>query len=191
MPPKSVWKFVEVIKSGCEEWGEPQTDEVSLRRHVKEMLDLEREPPELAPAEIVEEYVEDIFSIELTVTADNQTTTGHLGSWTEIRAAAEWAWASFATSLESIRQPATRRGTGLSSTGCSKCDALTSSSGCRPCLDPLRCIFARPGMERLLPPRRRVRLCAKSFRPIRFTPGLYPARIGGTASAAGLVLLEL
>ncbi|SRR6266566_7039626 len=95
MSPKSVWKIVEFIKIGCEEWGEPRIDEASLYRHVEEMLDLKREPPELAPAKIVEMYVEDILDIEWTVTIDNETTTGHDGSRTEIWAAADWAWLIF------------------------------------------------------------------------------------------------
>jgi hypothetical protein len=95
MPPKSVWKIVEFIKIDHEEWGEPQIDEASLYRHVEEMLDLEREPPVSAPAEIVERYIEDILSIEWTVTVDNETATGHDGSRTEIWAAAHWAWVLF------------------------------------------------------------------------------------------------
>jgi hypothetical protein len=95
MPPKSVWKIVKFIKRDCEEWGEPQIDEASLYRHVEEMLDLEREPLESPPAEIVEKHIEDILDIEWTVTADNETTTGHSGSRTEIWAAAEWAWVLF------------------------------------------------------------------------------------------------
>jgi hypothetical protein len=91
MPPKSVWKIVEFIKGGCEKFGEPQIDEASLHRHVKEMLDLEREPPKLAPAEIVEEHVRIIFSIEV----GDETTTGPLGTKEEIRTAAHWAWVLF------------------------------------------------------------------------------------------------
>jgi hypothetical protein len=98
MPPKSVWKIVEYIKHEYEEWGgDPQIDEASLYRHVEEMLDLEREPPELAPAEIVEKEVRLIFCVEVEVTdtVDNETTRGHLGSPTEIQAAAHWAWLIF------------------------------------------------------------------------------------------------
>jgi hypothetical protein len=57
-----------------------------------------REPPVsfgVAPAEIVEGHVGSILRIEVTVTDDNGTRTGHLASQTEIRAAAEWAWIIF------------------------------------------------------------------------------------------------
>jgi len=95
---KSVHKIVDLIKMDCEKWGSGlQINDASLYHHVEEMLDLEREPPELAPAEIVEKHFEDIFSIEVTVTDldDNETTTGHLGLPTEIRTAADWAWVLF------------------------------------------------------------------------------------------------
>jgi hypothetical protein len=103
-----------------------------------------REPPVsfgVAPAGIVEGHVGSILRIEVTVTDDNGTRTGHLASQTEIRAAAEWAWIIFRDLFgESIHQPATRMATMLSSTRCSRCDAPTSSSGCRPCPDPRSCI---------------------------------------------------
>jgi hypothetical protein len=92
MPPKSVSKIVEFIKYEYEKWGgDPQIDEASLCRHVEEMLDLEQKPPELAPAEIVEEQVQLIGDIEWEVTVDNETTRGCSGSPTQIRAAAHWA----------------------------------------------------------------------------------------------------
>jgi hypothetical protein len=106
-----VWKIVEFIKSGCEEWGELQIDEASLRRHVEEMLDLEREPPDLAPVEIVERYVRFILSIEVTVTGDNETVTGYLGTEEEIRTAAGWAWVLFHDFFGETRQLATRTAT--------------------------------------------------------------------------------
>jgi hypothetical protein len=99
MPPKkSVQKIVEFIKTDYEEWGgELQIDEASLFRHVEEMLDLEREPPESAPAEIAEEHVRSILAWEVTVTdmADNETRTGRLATEEEIRTAADWAWVIF------------------------------------------------------------------------------------------------
>jgi hypothetical protein len=125
MSPKSVWKIVEYIKGGCEKYGDPQIDEASLYRHVEEMLDLEREPPESAPAEIVDErYVENIRAATGLVTEK------------EVRTAADWAWVIFATSLESIHQPVTTMATTLSSIGCLLYDGPTSSSGCRPYPDP-------------------------------------------------------
>ncbi|SRR6266545_935230 len=98
MPPKSVEKIVRCLKVACEEDCDlQQIDEVSLYRHVREMLDLEREPPELAPAEIVEEQVRLISGIEWTITdiATGETATGRHGSPTQIRAAAKWAWVLF------------------------------------------------------------------------------------------------
>jgi hypothetical protein len=113
MPPKSLWKIVEHIKFDYEEWGgEPRIDEASLYRHVEEMLDLEREPPMSAPAEIVERYVELIvditcFAIESTepptaadVTrgadiAQAQAAATRTARAAEIRIAAHWAWILF------------------------------------------------------------------------------------------------
>jgi hypothetical protein len=71
MPRKSVWKIVKIIKMDCEEWGgEPQIDETSLYRHVREMLDLERK---------------DILAIEV----GDETAPRHLGTEEEIRTAAD------------------------------------------------------------------------------------------------------
>jgi hypothetical protein len=96
MPPKSVWKIVKLLEKMCEEESANlRIDEASLYRHVREMLDLGREPSDLAPVEIVERHIEVILGIEWTVTGDNETTTGRLGSRTEIWAAAEWAWVLF------------------------------------------------------------------------------------------------
>jgi hypothetical protein len=98
MPRKSVRKIVEILKLDCEEWGgELQIDEMSLYRHVKEMLDLKRESSESAPAEIVEKYVKSIRAITITITniADGETATGHRGTEQEIRIAANWAWTLF------------------------------------------------------------------------------------------------
>jgi hypothetical protein len=149
MPPKSVWKIVEYIKHEYEEWGgDPQIDEASLYRHVEEMLDLEREPPELAPAEIVEKEVRLIFCVEVEVidTVDNETTRGTSDLQRRFRPQRTGPGLSFATSLESIHQPATRTATWSSSTGCFRCDAATSSSSCRRCPDP------RPRVEWPAPP---------------------------------------
>ena len=100
MPPKSVWKIVEFIKQHYAEGvegGLPPIDEVSLYRHVEGMLDLEQEPPESAPAKVAAKHVEDILAIKVTITniADNETTTGRLGTEEEIRIAADWAWVLF------------------------------------------------------------------------------------------------
>jgi hypothetical protein len=96
MPPKSMWKIVEFLKIGCEEWGELQVDEASLHRHVGEMLELEREPPELAPEETVEQQVELISSIQWTVTVGNEITPPMCGgSPMQIQTAAKWAWVLF------------------------------------------------------------------------------------------------
>ena len=86
MLPKSVRKIVDFIKTGCEEWGgelQIAHDEASFYRHVAEMLDAGREPPELAPAEIVEEHFKISSSID------------PLSTPTEIRTAAHWAWVLF------------------------------------------------------------------------------------------------
>jgi hypothetical protein len=97
MPSKSVWRIVEYLKEVCgEEYGgDRRIDEVSLYRHVEEMLDLERKPPHLAPGKIVEKQVRAILDIEVTVTVDSVAKTGHLASRTEIWTAAEWAWVLF------------------------------------------------------------------------------------------------
>jgi len=97
MPPKSVWKIVELIKHDYEEWGgERQIDELSLYRHVEEMLALEREPPDLAPTEIVEQQVQTVSLFTMSITApDGETRTGPIGSPVEIAAAAKWAWVLF------------------------------------------------------------------------------------------------
>jgi hypothetical protein len=95
-PKKSVWKLVKVIKRMCEEESANlRIDEASLYRHVEEMLDLNGETPDLAPVKIVEEQIEDILGIEWTITVDDETTTGHAGTWTESWAAAQWAWVLF------------------------------------------------------------------------------------------------
>jgi hypothetical protein len=86
---KSVSKILKVIKMACEEESANlRIDEVSLYRHVKETLDLERKPPATAPAEIVEQQVEDILSIEV---GDGN----RLGTEKEVQAAANWAWVLF------------------------------------------------------------------------------------------------
>ena len=112
MPQKSVWKIVEFIKFEHEEWGPPQVDEASLYRHVEEMLDLERKPPESAPAGIVERCVEDIVDITWSVIesaepptaadwarvndiAEAQAAATRTARAAEIRIAADWAWVLF------------------------------------------------------------------------------------------------
>ena len=55
---------------------------------MKEMLDLERKPLATAPAETVEQQVEDILSIEFGY-------GNHLGTEKEVQAAANWAWVLF------------------------------------------------------------------------------------------------
>jgi len=98
MPSKSVHKIVDHIKFECEDWGgDLQIDEPSLYRHVEQMLDLEQEPPDLAPVEVVEDQVRLISCIKIEVTdlTDNETTTGRRGSRAEIAAAAKWAWVLF------------------------------------------------------------------------------------------------
>ena len=114
MPQKSVWKIVEYIKMDYEEWGSggPQINEASLYRHVEEMLDLEREPPVSAPAEIVERYVELIVDITCSVIestdpptaadwarvndiAEAQAAATRTARAAEIRIAANWAWTLF------------------------------------------------------------------------------------------------
>jgi hypothetical protein len=113
MPLKSLWKIVEHIKMDYEEWGgEPQIDETSLYRHVEEMLDLEREPPVSAPAEIVEQCVGEIVDITWSIIestepptaadwarvsdiAEAQAAATRTARAAEIRTAANWAWVIF------------------------------------------------------------------------------------------------
>jgi hypothetical protein len=116
MPPKkSVWKIVESIKRHYAEGVEgelPPIDEASLYRHVEEMLDLEREPPVSALAEIAERCVEDIVDITCSVIestepptaadwarvndiAEAQAAATRTARAAEIRIAANWAWTLF------------------------------------------------------------------------------------------------
>jgi hypothetical protein len=145
MPLKSLWKIVEHIKMDYEEWGgEPQIDETSLYRHVEEMLDLEREPPVSAPAEIVEQCVGEIVDITWSIIESTEPPTA--ADWARVSDIAEAQAAATrtaraaeirtATFLENIHQPAMRTATTLSSTRCLGCDASMSSSSCRPCPDP-------------------------------------------------------
>jgi hypothetical protein len=79
---KSVSKIAKLIKMDCEEWGPPpQIDEAGLYRHVRQMLDLERKPPESAPAKVVEEHVQ---LLDFGCRTED-----------EIRSAADWAWTFF------------------------------------------------------------------------------------------------
>ncbi len=88
MPPLSMWQIVKYIKRDCEEWsGELQIDEASLYRHVREMLDLEREPPVSAPAGIVEMCVEDIVDLTWSVIESDEPPTA--ADWARVDDTAE------------------------------------------------------------------------------------------------------
>jgi len=128
MPSKSVHKIVDHIKFECEDWGgDLQIDEPSLYRHVEQMLDLEQEPPDLAPVEVVEDQVRLISCIKIEVT-DLTTTKPRRGvadHGRKLQPQPNGLGSSFMTSLASIRQPATRTATTCSSTEYLGCGALT------------------------------------------------------------------